>query len=212
MAGAGKTQLFHSGVMLQQEKDMRRLELGEALAKDDEERAREITKEMAAHGVIGIPNEMYRAEVAFAEFEEREAKRQAEQALFEPVPATPPRDPERDPPLQPQQDPARQAAQDPVREADPNHEAERAPEGKPAFTYADLKTEHAAGVVKTEGQEQASLGDKRLRFYEDREQEPARDKAEKDRDARDQDQRAPGEKQLRFFEHKNPTHDHSRAH
>lgn len=174
---------------------MRRLELGEAWAKEDYARIGEITEEMQRRGVNNIGYEHQRAQSEYGQFEAREERRNEQRVLFEPVPA----------------------GQQP---AAPEQEAIR----EPVRTYADLQREHAEIVTKaqapeqseglTETQEQRAPEQRRPRFYEDLKQEHA-NAIDKDKDQAETREQAPGEagaKKLAFYEDRNPSQSHELEH
>ena len=71
-----------------QEREMRRLELGEARANEDWDRVSEINAEMKKKGVTGIGYENQVADSAFGEFERREEQRSRRDVEFEPTTPT----------------------------------------------------------------------------------------------------------------------------
>jgi hypothetical protein len=189
-----------------QEKEMRRLELGEARANEDWDRVSEINAEMKKRGVTGIGYENQVADGAFAEFERREELRSRSGIEFEPT--TPDRAPEGDPQREPEQDPSQQQPQTPERQAAaaPERPQERDPDQRPIGRYDEMTQQHAEIVAKNapqeQGQEQA--GEKQLKFSEDRQHQSPEIGGT-------QQQAEPGEKQLRFSEDQEPR-DNSQGH
>ncbi len=189
-----------------QEKEMHRLELGEARAKEDWDRVSEINAEMKQRGVTGISNENDVAEGLYADFERREEQRSRGDIEFEPT--TPDRAPEGDPQREPEQDPSQQQAQTPERQAAaaPERPQERDPDQRPIGRYDEMTQQHEEIVAKNapqeQGQEQA--GEKQLKFSEDRQHQSPEV-------AGTQQQAEPGEKQLRFSEDREPR-DNSQGH
>jgi len=202
MADTKRPQQFHPSVLSQQENEMRRLELGEAWAKDDFERIGEITQEMKNDGISGIGNEHYRAQEAFGEFEVNEETRLEQQAL-QPSSAAAIGEPESDP----QQKPIEEPRQQPGRrvEATPEREAEADPERQQARSHADLKAGHAESIGQEHSvQLEAEHPRKKLEFSEDR--APARTYADLKQEhaeivgRSDLSAGEPGQKKLEFSE------------
>jgi hypothetical protein len=211
---ANNSQPFHPSVLHEQEREMRRLELGEAWHKGDGERVGEITQEMKDDGVRGIGNEHYRAQEAYGEFLDKEEKRAPEiqndpQASAQ-RPETPDREAEGDPQRVPEHDPRQQQAQDPQREApeDPERQQTQDPERQPVLTYDDMKREHAE-IVANSPQDQQEPEAKTLRFYGDPNQEQARETERGDRsDDKEIERGDAGQRNLSFFEDRNPAQEH----
>ncbi len=187
-----------------QEKEMRRLELGEARANEDWDRVSEINAEMKKDGITGIGYENNVADSAFGEFERREELRSQRDIEFEPT--TPDRAPEGDPQRETEQDPSQQQAQTPERQAAaaPERPQERDPDRRPIGRYDEMTQQHAEIVAKNAPQEQGQAGEKQLKFSEDRQQQSPEI-------AGTQQQAEPGEKQLRFSEDREPR-DNSQGH
>jgi len=187
-----------------QKEEARQLELGKAWHEGDMKRVGEMTQQMQADGVRGIGNEHYRAQEAYGAYLEKEESRNAEASGL--APATPDREAEQDPIRQPEQDPRVQQAQDPDHqpEATPVRPQEADPALKPAFTYADLKREHAEAVAKAPDQ-----GEKKLSFYEDRQREATRylKPGQERSDAKQNEREEKAEKKLAFAEDLSPGRD-----
>jgi hypothetical protein len=179
-----------------QEKEMRRLELGEARANEDWDRVSEINAEMKKDGITGIGYENNVADSAFGEFERREELRSQRDTEFEPT--TPDRAPEADPQREPEQDPSQRQAQTPERQAAaaPERPQERDPDQRPIGRYDEMTQQHAEIVAKNSPQGQEQAWDKQLKFSEDRQHQSPEIVAQ----AETQQQAEPGEKQLRFSE------------